>query len=668
MCLERRRVKRHSGTDPGSLLRKSSRIPDLTAVLVLIISGLIIAAPLLNGGYRTYMDNPVHLAEIGAAAHEAHNGWSDIAFCGFPIGTLHSPLWYGALALLVGAGLSADLLYAICLSAGFLAPSLALYYVARRRMSPLPAASLAYLLLVQRTAVVGIGSALGGMWTFYLAAAGLILLTDRMCRPCRSGGDLAWIAGLVGLILLTHLFPIAPLGLLTLAFLLISLMRKRIFSNTVLWQAAAGIVGIAAASAYWLPLFLAGEHVARSPQHLSGLMVVTRLLLPTHLFPLLENTFPPLETRLVIEALPMLLLVLLGIAGFFRIRRRKDDTPLFGAILAGALLLLLIVIAPHFEIRFLGPVSWRLIYIVRIALALAALPLIASSPRLSSLSPSWPAAAALSAIAAVAGLLWGGTLREVVPDRAGAEMKEVRKLWSWIEENRDEQWGRIYLQDTFTSPRGERQLEQSHVLALTSGETGARQLGPSYGIAPYRTATWTRSEFGTLYNRRITGEGSITALRRHMWLSNATHIVTSHDATAAQLLASPLFGPLYQSGRYTLFAARRVESTWASGAAGEVDMEVRHYDTGRIILEMGDEYQGEDILVRVSYHPLWRLNAEGDAVTKTDGSGLLRIHGLPEGSGRVDLEFLPSPLPRRLSLIGWLGVLLLAFLRRVPGG
>lgn len=630
-------------------------------MLVLAGTALAIAWPVLTGGAETYMDNPVHLSEIWAAAHEAHHGWSDTAFCGFPVGTLHSPLWYGGLALLARAGWPADPLYAFCLLAGLLAPPLALYRVARRRTSATTAAALAYLLLVQRPAVVGIGSATGGMWTYYIAAAGVILLADRLARPCRSAGDLARIAGLVGLVLLTHLFALVPLGLLALVFVGLSFARKRLATPAFARPAAAGAIGLLASAAYWLPLFLAGEQAVRAPQHLAGAMVAARLLFPTHLFPLLEGAFPPLGPRAFAEAIPMLALAGLGAGGAARLGRRRDDLPLYGAALAALLLFLLMAIAPRFDVQFLGPVSWRLVYFVRVGLALAALALFDGRKRGAARPLPAPAGALLAAAALGAAFWWGAPLRAAVPGPRGAAMADVRSLWNWVAGNRDDNWGRLYLQDTFTAPRGESELEQSHVLALTARETGVRQLGPSYGIAPYRAAKWTLSEFGNLYGRRISGEGGIRTLRRLMGLSNATHIVVSDDASAATLGASPFFETLFRAGRFHLMAARGAESRWVDGAGGEANVKTVAYATGKLAFETGADYDGEVLIARVSHHPAWRLSGSDRATLGTDGSGLLRIDGLPAGPGRYELEFRPSPLPRLISLLGWIGVLALAF-------
>ena len=38
----------------------------------LVLSAFLIALPLAGGGLALYLDNPPHLAEINAAAHDAH--------------------------------------------------------------------------------------------------------------------------------------------------------------------------------------------------------------------------------------------------------------------------------------------------------------------------------------------------------------------------------------------------------------------------------------------------------------------------------------------------------------------------------------------------------------------------------------------------------------------
>jgi len=150
------------------------RDADAGVVATLAATALVIGLPILTGGWLTYFDNPAHLAEIHSLAGEGASGWSRIGFCGLSLDTLHSPLWWRSLAVLAKWGAPLEMLYAALTCVGLAAPAIALYAVARRRCPRLPAAALAYLLLIQRPALVGTSSATGGMWTFYLACAALI--------------------------------------------------------------------------------------------------------------------------------------------------------------------------------------------------------------------------------------------------------------------------------------------------------------------------------------------------------------------------------------------------------------------------------------------------------------------------------------------------------------
>ncbi len=651
----------------GGPAHSSSRSADLLAVTVIVLSGALVALPVLGGGWMTYLDNPSHLAEIDAAAFEAHNGWSDTAFCGFPVGTLHSPLWYGTLARLVRAGFPAEPLLAACILLGFLAPPLALFRVARRTLPAVAAAALAFLLLVQRTALVGIGSATGGMWTFYLAAGGVILFADRLTRPCRSRRDASLLGVLTALILLTHLFALVPIAILAAIHAGRFLLGRRPVADLVR-QAAGMIAGVAAAATYWLPLFLAGEEAAREAQHLAAPMVAARLLLPTHLFSLLENHFPPIDGTLLVGALPMTGLVLLGAAAAVMVfRRTAEDTPFYGAYLAGSILVLLFA-APTFHFVFLGPVSWRLIYFVRVALALASIPLLVRAvnrfPLPANRRTSILIAASLGVAAPALAFACGAPLRAAVPERKSAPVEEVKSLWKWLAEHRREEWGRVYIQDTFTYPTALTPLRESHILSLTARNSGVRQLGPVYGIAPYRTAEWTPSEFGKLYRRIIGGEKGDETLRRLMWLSGATHIVLSDGATRSRLAGSPLFESLHSTGRYEVLHLRNARPSWVTAAAGEGDLTVGRYETGRLSVDLGGMYGGEDLLVRVSYHPGWTIRGSRTASLVSDSSGLLRITGLAPGKGAIELEFIPSRTPRTVAVFGWVA---LAALFLMPG-
>ena len=94
----------------------TSRVTHLLCFATLLLTGIVLSLPLMGSGFMYYVDNAVHLAELQSLAFEG--GWSELNFCGFPLSLLHSPLWYGLLAVLVSAGVSSVFVYCGALYVG----------------------------------------------------------------------------------------------------------------------------------------------------------------------------------------------------------------------------------------------------------------------------------------------------------------------------------------------------------------------------------------------------------------------------------------------------------------------------------------------------------------------------------------------------------------------
>ena len=654
------------------MTRVRTLFPDALATGILLATSLVIAWPILQGGQVTYIDNPAHLAEAHSLAHDAFRGWSEAAYCGFPLGTLHSPLWYGLLAGLARTGLPLDPLYALLVWFGFLAPCLALYAVARRRIRPLPAAMLAYILLIQRPAMVGLGSALGGMWTFYLASAALLLLADRLHRPLRSGRDLAWLAGLYALIGLTHLFALVPAALL----FLIQAARAVLGPSRLAGlgrHAGAALLGAAAAALYWLPVLLAREHRVIDHEPLSGGLLMLRLLLPTQVLGLLGDNIDQLpipDTLYYTDALPMVLLVAGGLAGgLIQARARDarepgDRLPLHGLLLALGIILLLTAVAPVWtEVQFLGPVSWRLLYFARLGLGLAAIP-VAGRLLAGMNAGELPRGllATLALIAMAGGAWWGRPLALTVAPARGPEMDEVRALWTGLRQRRDSTWGRVYLQDTMLTPPFNRRLGIGHVLALTARQSGIWQLGGTYGITPFRTGKWTASELGQLYDRPLRTRKQFVRLLRRMRRTNATHLVLSEPTLGAKLATVPSFSLLLREGRFTLLRLTRATSRWVEAGSPGVRVGPVDFRPGRVRILVASRAKEAALLVKVSYSPYWRLTGGRGARLTGQSDGLMAIEGLAPGRHDLRLEYRPPRYPNWISLAGWLLIAGLALL------
>jgi hypothetical protein len=648
--------------------RNPNRQGDALAVATIVAAGCVIGWPVLSGGYLTYLDNPAHLAEIHALAAETQNGWSEIAYCGFPIGNLHSPLWYGILSALAGAGIPAGPVYALFALAGFVAPALAVYRVSRRSLGPLAAGLPAYLLLVQRPAVVGVGSAWGGMWTFFVAAALFVLLVGELTRRDPPRGSAIRVAVLTGMMLLTHLYAVVPLAALALVHLTVAAGRGR----RVWRHAIGGAAGVLAASAYWLPLALARGAVVIHPQNLDSVKILARLLLPTHVLNLINGRWPAFAPETVLGSLPMIALVLAGAGGIYRLSRRANDAPLYGTVVAAVLLAVLLFVTGEFDSRFLGPGSWRMLYFVRVGLALASVPLVAWLAHEAGKSGRFaPRTAGIAAavMAVTAGLLIGTPLRAVTVSPAGAEMTEVRQLWDWLRANHTREWGRVYLQDTFDLPHPGVGLSQSHVLALTAARTGVRQLGATYGVAPYRTIDWTPSEFGTLFRRFVRDEQDIDRVLEWAWAANTTHVVVSDPRTRRIVDRSERFERLFRAGRFTVYRLPGVAGEWVSPLAEGVGVTVTSFETSDYRMDISSSGGPFSVFVKSSWHPGWRLTGppENRLRLTPEPSGLMRIDGYGSGRIPVGLVYRPSRWPVWLSAAVWILIFLVGARGRIKG-
>jgi len=638
--------------------------------------GVILAWPIVTGGWLTYLDNPAHLAEIQSLAFDGGHGWSDIAWLGYPLGRLHSPLWFEGFSALVRAGLPLGPVYGALVVAGFLVPPLVLFVMARRRAGALGALLLAWLLMVQKTSLVGYGSPLGGMWTFSISCGAYLLLLDRLARDDRRVGDLFWIAGLYGFLGITHLFTIVPaVVLFAVAFATRWRGGHRRF---LLAQAAAAGVGALAAAAYWAPMLLGGRDVGIIAYNLTPAELLARFLLGAPVRELVKPDASLLAGVTLWTALPQLALLAAGVAGFV-VGRRRDGEPspnrpgtygLAVAVVVFALLLALgIATMAGANVTWLGHVSWRMLFFVRLGLAVAAIPLLERWAE----NCRWPhlAGVAVPVVLVAFSVGLGAPLRAVVLDPDGAQMDEIRELWSWLGQEWRPDWGRVYLQDPFGS---DDPLGNSHVLALTRMQTGIDQVGPLYAGSPFPTVSWLVSE-----SRKLFGVPMRTAdhFRRMLQLvpaANTTRVVLHWPDLAAEMVKKGYARAAYRSENFSVLELSDYpESHWAEPLSPDIAVEAERVDPGLWRVSTAAPGPGGTALLKVSWSPHWRAETgsgrgESPVVLDMHEVGLIRLSRLPAGRAVTMVRFVRPRWPDVVSVAGWgLWVVLLAAWGLVPG-
>lgn len=621
---------------------------DALALLALLATSVVIALPILGGGYLTYIDNSVHLAEIWELSKPDNPAWSEIGFAGFPLGTLHSPLWYPLLSRLVRAGVPLELMYRSVLVGSFAAPSLALYAVARRRLEALPSALLSYLLLIQPSAIWGIGSPLGGMWTHALSTAGLILLADYHARPALEPRQ-HWAAStLLALAVLTHLF-VLPLFALVFASSIAVLALRRSLTRRELLSRFAGLAVAAAASAqYWLTLVLVGNEGKAPHQAFPPAELFTRLLLPSDAMYLIDGQWKQ-SVRLdlyLTDAIAPILLFALGIWGVTR-RRTEDALPRIG--FAFGLSLLLLLVLHHFHrVPVFGPVSFRLIEGVRVGMALSAIAALRITGRRFA-APGPPVALALSALAVASGLWWGKPLARDNPDSVTEEISAVKDLGAWLAANASPAWGRVYIQDTFGYEWREGGAALSHAPVLTRHYSGLPQLGTYYGVVPFQLR-WTLSEFNALYGMwNPTEEWLLEAMDK----TNAGILVTSNRWMESHVGQWEHFESVTQIQRYAIFMRRGAEDHPIAELTPANHVGKVEYRTDELRFPLTTDYPNTRVLAKTSWHPWWHLDGIPGARLDESPEGFLVVDDVPQGTFLVRLWYEPDRAPPRVTLAGW---------------
>jgi hypothetical protein len=623
------------------------RWEDAICVGGLLIFATIIAFPGLGGRLLAHFDNPAHIAEIRDLARAQSNGWSDLAYAGFPLHTLQPPLIFDTLATMVRWGGALERLYEFFSVLGFVAPALAVFLLARVRLGAFWAFALASTVIFYRGSLL----ALDGMFSFGLASAALVLVLDLLVRPTRDLRHTAMLAALVAFIGLVHMYTTIALVYLALVHAMFS-MRRAPERYRLLYDVPAFLLGMFGAAAYWLPNVLAGT----KPGPLPGTS--------PPLLELILNAFKKVLSNLVtistgsdsadrwgqvvadpihyMEIFLQIVLLLLVVRGASRIAKSEDAAPRYGAAL-GLIIVGLVFAQIVCGLPFLGPQPFRLLYVCKLSLAVAAIP----GMQLLSKKLSGRAVYQVIVCAILLAHVWMFNRlegRQLVELR-GRDTADLELTWAWLREHKQPSWGRLFMQDTFGLRRFP-ELQNSHILARTAEVTGVEQIGAYYGDTPY-----VRSE----YRDPLTSTDSQTLDRMLVIMdrANATHLLLVDPDLSEVFMRDDRFKALANYGRYTIFERVGASSLWSSITEGSGEVSTARVAAGKIRLNV--EGPIKRIVVKESYHPFWRITPQGAGVLELGPAGAMSLSLLPEQrSSTIELVYVPPTASTWLSLGSWL--------------
>jgi len=260
----------------------------------------------------------------------------------------------------------------------------------------------------------------------------------------------------------------------------------------------------------------------------------------------------------------------------------------------------------------------------------------------------------------------GAPLRAVSPAANGAEMGEVRVLWTWLKAHRKPDVGRTYIQDTFYTRPLDSGLAQSHVLALTAHEAGISQVGPYYGVAPYGTQPWLRSEFGRVFNRGVGSTEDAGDVVAAMDRFACGRLVLSDPALRAFFDDLPGLSLEFRSQRFTVYRRLGVPPSLID-SSGTVSARLVSVDPG-VIRVLGTSAQADgEFGLKEAWHPFWKLDAPAGVVLAADDAALIRVRHVPSGRFEWTLRYDPPRWPLLVTVVGWLAIAAAAWMGRELG-
>jgi hypothetical protein len=230
--------------------------------------------------------------------------------------------------------------------------------------------------------------------------------------------------------------------------------------------------------------------------------------------------------------------------------------------------------------------------------------------------------------------------------------------------------GRVFVQDTFmTEPRAH-PFVRSHVLALTSHESGVRQIGPYYSIVPYKTRDIADGEVGVVlglpvgrdYYEGYPLEWRLAELRRRLEVTNTTQLVMADPDDTEVLIEEGIGEVIWSKGRYTVLRVNQESKGWVSADGAEV--RVKHWSPGHVVFDLKSASGGTTVLVKQSYHPGWAV-PPGVTISESK-DGLLELSVENPAQSNITLVWKPYSAQMWISGFGFV-VLLVWFLAGFRG-
>jgi hypothetical protein len=106
-------------------------------------------------------------------------------------------------------------------------------------------------------------------------------------------------------------------------------------------------------------------------------------------------------------------------------------------------------------------------------------------------------------------------------------------------------------------------------------------------------------------------------------------------------------------GRYSIWRPKNVAG-WIDPLHPATQVRNVDFQVGAIRFELASSHPAPRVVVKTSWHPWWTVEGAPGATLSEVPDGMLAVDVPAPGRYHIQLRYVPSPWPGRLSTIGWL--------------
>ena len=219
------------------------------------------------------------------------------------------------------------------------------------------------------------------------------------------------------------------------------------------------------------------------------------------------------------------------------------------------------------------------------------------------------------------------------------KMEDIKKVWSWINDNVPEGVSRVVYQNTIGNME-DPILNRSDVFALSGVFANIPQIGVARSASPFPQEKFMRNDHGRIFGKPVEF-ADIVYMKDIMYRFNAPYIVTVEPTLEKKLKGSNIFFHEQKIGEFDIFKLKSFQENWLTfkkPASYKVEVIENH----ALTFSISNKSTGNEAFLKFSYHPLWQAFLNKNPVEiQQDSYGMMKLALADKGEYLLELKYKP---------------------------